>query len=223
VKGDSIETVDRRGSLSFVDAAKAAGVGHFIYVSLSPQLPSNNPFVQYKREVEAAVRSSGMRWTILQPTAFMEIHTGPGGGWDFARGRARIAGSGRTPASYISAADVAAFAVESVSNPYAINRALHIAGPEPLSPLDAVRIAERVTGRSFKVRRVPHGMLRAGAIVVRPFNPGLASLLRLIVALDRGETVDMTPIVRELPIRQVTFEQYVRRTLAGVADTSPRV
>jgi NADH dehydrogenase len=216
-RGDSIESVDRRGSLSLVDAAKAAGASRFIYVSVSPQLPANNPFVQYKREVEAAVRSSGMRWTILQPTAFMEIHTGAAGGWDFVKARARIAGSGRAPASYISAIDVAAFAVESVLSPRAIDRALHIGGPEPISPLDAVGIAERVTGRTFKVQHVPLGVLRAVGTVAGPFNPGLASLLKLIVSLDRGELVDMGAIVRDLPVQQVTFEQYARRTVAGLA------
>jgi len=220
VKGDSIENVDRRGSLSLVDAAKAAGASQFIYVSVSPQLPANKPFVRYKREVEAAVRSSGMRWTILQPTAFMEIHAGAAGGWDFTKGRARIAGSGRAPASYISAADVAAFAVESVSNPRAFDRALHIAGPEPLSPLDAVRIAERVTGRTFRPQRVPLGVLRAVGTLAGPFNPGLASLLKMIVSLDRGDVVDMSAIIRDLPVQQVTFEQYVRRTLAGSAGAT---
>jgi hypothetical protein len=40
------------------------------------------------------------------------------------------------------------------------------------------------------------------------------------VGLTRGEVVDMTPIVRDLPVRQVTFEQYVRRIVARVPDES---
>jgi uncharacterized protein YbjT (DUF2867 family) len=92
--GDSLQSVDRDGSLALLRAAKLAHVRHFMYTSLSPSLPANNTFVRYKREVENAVRSSGLLWTILQPSAFMEIHAGAAGGWNFVNGRARVMGSG---------------------------------------------------------------------------------------------------------------------------------
>jgi uncharacterized protein YbjT (DUF2867 family) len=218
---DSLKTVDRDGSLSLVDAARAAGARHFIYTSLSPNLPATIPFVRYKREVEDALRASGMTWTILQPTAFMEIHAGSVGGWDYRQGRARVLGPGRAPISYISAIDVARFAVESAFNPHAVNRALHLAGPEPLSALDAVRIAERVTGRVFAVQHVPLGVIRAAATVLRPFKPTLASLLQMGLMMDRGEVVEMAPVLRDFPIQQVTFEQYVRRILANDGASPP--
>src|ERR1700757_4881884 len=40
--GDSIESVDLQGQLTLVDAARSAGAGRFIYVSLP-----DNPTVQY--------------------------------------------------------------------------------------------------------------------------------------------------------------------------------
>jgi uncharacterized protein YbjT (DUF2867 family) len=216
---DSLESVDRDGSLSLVDAGRSAGIRQFVYTSISPRLPTDIPFVQYKRQVEEAVRTSGMSWTILQPTPFMEIHAGLFGGWDFRKCRARILGTGRAPISYISAVDVAAFAVESVFNPRATNRALHLAGPEPLSARDALHVAERVTGRSFAVQHVPLGVLRLAATVLTPFKPTLASLLRLGLTMDRGEIVDMAAVLRDIPVRQVPFEEYVRRMIAPSGES----
>jgi uncharacterized protein YbjT (DUF2867 family) len=210
-KGDSIRRVDHEGSLALVALAQESGVRQFIYTSLSPTLPADNDFVRAKRAVESVLRSGRMLWTILQPAAFMEIHAGPATGWDFAKGRARIVGDGRAPMSYICVQDVAAFAVEAVDNPAAAGRALHIVGPEPLSPVEAIRIAERVTGRTFAVQRVPLRLLKTLAVVIRPFNRTLASLMQMGVGLDRGDTADMTAILRDFPVNQTTFEQYVRR------------
>jgi NADH dehydrogenase len=213
-RGDSLKAVDGDGTLTLVAAAREAGVGSFIYTSVSPVLPADNPFVRLKRQGEAAVRASGMNWTILQPSAFMEIHAGPAAGWDFARGRARIMGSGRAALSYVSASDVAAFAESSVLNPAAADRALHITGPEPLSALDAVAIAERVTGKRFTVQRIPTGALAILSIAARPFSESLSSLFRMGVALDRGEVADMAPLRRDFQISQTSFESYVRQAVA---------
>jgi len=209
--GDNLVTVDRNGSLALFRAAERSGARHFLFVSVSPLLPANNVFVRYKREVEAAVRAGPLTWTVLQPSAFMEVHAGPIGGWHFERGRARVAGSGRAAISYISVADVAAFAVAAVENPAAANRDLHITGPEPLTALEAVAIAERVTGRPFTVQRVPVGVLRMASGALRPFHPVLSSLLAMGAAMESGDRVDMAPLLREFDIQPTTFEQYVLR------------
>jgi uncharacterized protein YbjT (DUF2867 family) len=207
---DSFETVDRDGSLTLLHAAERAGVGHFVYTSLSPVLPSNNTFVRYKREVEAAVRASSLKWTILQPSAFMEIHTGAVAGWDFERGRARIMGSGRAQASYISVADVAAFAVAAIENSRGANRVLHITGPEPLTGLEAVAIAERVTGKKFSVQRLPQPIVGFLRIALIPFSAKLSSLFAMGLGMQANDRVAMEPLLAEFAIHPTTFAEYVR-------------
>jgi uncharacterized protein YbjT (DUF2867 family) len=215
-RGDSFKTVDRDGSLALLRAAQTAGARHFIFTSVSPRLPANNAFVQYKREVEDAVRASALKWTILQPSAFMEVHAGAVAGWDFAAGRARLMGSGRAPIGYISTVDVAAFAVAAVDNASAADRALHITGPEPLTGLGAVAVAERVTGRPFKVQRLPTGALRLLRVALRPVNPTLSALMALGIGMQQGDGVTMEPLLREFAVQPTTFEQYVRRSLTAV-------
>ena len=138
---------------------------------MTPNLPSDNPFVCYKRVVESAVRSSGLTWTILQPGAFMETQAGPFAGWDLHKGKARILGSGRVPISHIAIADVAAFAIASIDHPKGGNRMLHLNGPEPLTGSDAVAIAERVTGQTFKVQRMPIAALKVLRVLLKPLIP----------------------------------------------------
>jgi uncharacterized protein YbjT (DUF2867 family) len=213
--GDRFETVDRDGSLALLRAARDAGVEHFVFTSVSPRLPPNNRFVRYKREVETAARASGLAWTILQPSAFMEIHAGPLAGWDFAAGRARLMGSGRTPIGYVSIADVAAFAVAAMENPAARNRALHITGPEPLTGLEAVAVAERVTGRAFKVQKLPPAALHLLRLALRPLSPKLSALMAMGIGMRQGDGVPMEPLLREFAVRPTTFEQYVRRSVQG--------
>lgn len=205
-----VPTGERLAQLSLLNTANRAGVSQFIYVSLSPRTPANNPFVCYKREVERTIRASGIRWTILQPTPFMEIHAGPALGWDFSKCRARILGSGKVPISYISVHDVAEFAVLAIDSPNAANRDLHIAGPEPLTAFDAVRIAEKVTGRSFGVQRMPTSVLKVLSSILRPIAPIPSSLLALGAGLNEGDTVDMKPILRDFPVQLTSFEEYVR-------------
>src|SRR6476661_928533 len=91
----SLNEIDRKGQLRLVDVARQSGVRTFVYLSLSPNLGPGAALVRYKREVERAVRLSGMRWTIIQPTAYMEVWLGPQLGWNHVAGRAIVLESGR--------------------------------------------------------------------------------------------------------------------------------
>jgi uncharacterized protein YbjT (DUF2867 family) len=214
-RGDSLESVDRDGSLTLLRAASAAGVKHFLFTSVSPALPANNVFVRYKREVESAVRASPLPWTILQPTAFMEIHAGPVAGWDFGAGRARLVGSGRAVVAYVSIADVAALAVAAIENPASIGRDLYIPGPEPLTGLEAVAIAESVTGRAFAVQRMPTGVLHVLRAALRPFHPQLSSLFAMGLGMEQGEPVTAPAPFREFGVQPTTFADYVQAAIAS--------
>src|SRR3712207_595870 len=71
---DNPQSVDLEGNRNLIEAARDAGVEHFIFVSLLGADPHNPaPFVQAKAQSEAALRESGMEYTILAPTAFMEV------------------------------------------------------------------------------------------------------------------------------------------------------
>jgi uncharacterized protein YbjT (DUF2867 family) len=152
---DSITAVDREGQVSLVDAATGAGVDHFIYVSYTRHIDTDDPLTEAKRAVEERLRGSGMAFTILRPSYFMEMWLGPPLGWELAAGSARVLGSGEQRVSWISAEDVAAAVVACVDNPAARGLTMELGGPAAMSPLEVVRLAESITGRPIAVEHVP--------------------------------------------------------------------
>src|SRR5437868_951586 len=135
-EGDSIQTVDEQGQINLVDAAKNAGVNHFIYVSFCKL--GDCPLQTAKRKVEKYLTESGLNYTILQPTYFMEVWLSPMLGFDYPNAKASIFGEGKKKVSWIAIKDVASFAVDSLDNPAARNRIIELGGPQSLSPLEVV-------------------------------------------------------------------------------------
>jgi uncharacterized protein YbjT (DUF2867 family) len=216
--GDSLRSVDRNGHMALIETARAAGVARFIYTSVSPGASARAPLVRIKREVERAVRRSGMTWTVLQPCSFMDIGFSAVAGWDLAGGKATIVGSGSAPVSYISAADVARFAVLALERAEFANRDLPLGGPEAVSPLEAVRAFEAAAGRGFGVRRIPVAVLRIMGSILRPFVPIPSSLMTMVAeAAKRGDVIEMGPLLESLttPMRLTTVREFAKRELAG--------
>lgn len=212
-QGDGLEATDRDGQLALVNAAREAGVAHFIYISVAGYLGADDTLMSAKREVELRIRDSGMIYTILRPANFMEVWLGPHLGFDFANARATIYGSGERPVSWISSEDVAAFAVRSVDDPAAENAVIELGGPEALTPLEVVRIFEAVGGRPFQLQHVPETALEAQ----RAAAPDSLSrtFATLMLALSRGGAIPMEETVRRFPLPLHSVRDYARRVMKG--------
>ena len=212
-EGDTFESVDRQGQLDLVAAAKQAGVRQFIFVSF-PEAKVAFPLQDAKRAVERALEESGMGYTILQPTFFMEVWLSPALGFDPAAGRARIYGTGENKISWISYKDVARFAVAALDNPAALDSVIPLGGPEALSPLEAVSVFENATGRTFSVEHVPEEALRQQkSATADPFEQSFAGLM-LFAA--EGSPIAMDKTLKDLPVRLRSVRDYAES--AAVAD-----
>ncbi|HEY6292373.1 MAG TPA: SDR family oxidoreductase [Terriglobia bacterium] len=211
--GDSIATVDHQGQLNLIEAAKAAGVRHFVFVSFPPA-PGDFALQRAKRAVEGRLKASGLAYTVLQPTFFTEIWLSPAVGFDFANARARVYGSGNNKTSWISYLDVAAFAAASIENPAARNAVVELGGPEALSPLEVVKIFEELGGRQFAVEHVPEAALRAQkAGATEALEEAYAALM---LYYAQGDVIDMKEANRIFPSlagRQASVQDCARRAL----------
>jgi NADH dehydrogenase len=156
---DNPQSVDLEGNRNLIEAARDAGVEHFIFVSpLGADLNNPSPFIQAKAQSESALRESGMIYTIIAPTAFMEVWPAMVVGMPALQGRpVTLVGESLRRHSFISNRDVAAFAVAAVDSPEARNQYLAIGGPEPLSWRDVVATYERVLERPIPVEFVAMG------------------------------------------------------------------
>ncbi|WP_437820156.1 SDR family oxidoreductase [Sorangium sp. So ce1078] len=215
-EGDSIDAVDRDGSLALVAAAKAASVEHFVYISF-PEIADEFPLQDAKRAVERELRASGLPFTILQPTFFMEIWLSPALGFDVGAATARIYGAGDGPISWISLGDVAAAAIASIDNPAALNRSFELGGPEALSHNQVIAVFEELTGRAFAVERVSEADLRERRAAARDPQRGVDALAQSFDALMfhcvEGKVIDMRPALAALPIELTPLRAYAARSL----------
>lgn len=206
-EGDSIQTVDLEGQLSLIEAAKGASVNHFILVSFSPS-EIEFPLQAAKRAVEEHLKRSGLKYTILQPTCFMEVWLGPALGFDAANAKAQIYGSGQNKISWISCRDVAKFATESLDNPAARNAVIELGGSESLSPLEVVRVFEQVQGRAFEIQHVPdEALLEQKKTASDPLQQSFAGLMLYYSA---GSVIDMRETLQNFPVKLTGVKDYAQ-------------
>src|SRR6478736_140506 len=129
--GDSIESVDRHGTLALVDAASDAGVGSFVFVSMFAT-PFDFELQRAKRAVEQRLVNSKLDFSILQPAKFMEVWLGKALGFDPVGGAVQILGDGNQAVSWISYVDVARIAVACATGGEAARRVIPLGGPDAL-------------------------------------------------------------------------------------------
>jgi uncharacterized protein YbjT (DUF2867 family) len=211
--GDTMQSVDQEGQKSLIEAARKANVSHFIFVSISPNIKLEFPLNTAKRSAEQHLRKSGLNYTILQPTNFMEIWLGPFVGFDIVKAKAQLLGTGENKISYISTSDVAKFAVEAVDNPAARNATIPLGGPEPLSPLEIVDRIENLTGCKFEVQFIPEEALQAQREAAT--DPTSQSLAGLMLTTSRGDPIEMAETLKVFPIELTSVTDYARRVLVS--------
>lgn len=204
-EGDSIQTVDLEGQLNLIDAAKAAGVSRFVLISFPP-VGNEFPLQTAKRAVEEHLKNSGLSYTILQPTCFMEVWLGPALGFDAANAKARIYGSGENKVSWISFKDVATFAVATLDHPEARKQVIELGGPEALSPLEVVKIFEKSQGRLFEVEHVSQDALEEQKKTAS--DPLQQSFAALMLYYAEGNVIDMRETLRKFPVQLTSVEEY---------------
>ncbi|HUQ81222.1 MAG TPA: SDR family oxidoreductase [Gemmatimonadaceae bacterium] len=211
--GDSIEATDEAGQLSLVDAARDAGVERFVYISYSANLDDAGPLTQAKRAVEARVRESGMSYAILRPSYFMQVWLGPHLGFDFVNRKARVYGTGERRVSYISLGDVAEFAVRAARTRGDAGTIIELGGPDAVSPLEAVRIFEAVSGAPFEVEHVPEEALRGQfAAATDSLQKSFAGLM---LDVAHGDEIPMEETLRKYPVKLTSVRDYARTVLGA--------
>ena len=203
---NDIQTTDLDGVKNLIDAATRAGVGHFVYTSFSANLDLDFPLGRAKRAVETHLINSGMGYTILRPSCFMEVWLSPAVGFDPGNGTVALYGEGTQPVSYIATADVAAFAVASLTAPAARNAVLELGGPEALSQLEAKEIFEEVLGRTVATQSVPVEALQGQLAAAT--DPMQQSFTSLMLCVAKGDAIDMSSLLPQFPVQLTTVKQF---------------
>ena len=198
------------GTRDLIDAAKAAGVTRFVLVSVSSGLNPDCDLTAMKRASEQYLIASGLSYTILRASAFMEVWLSPMLGFDVANAHAQVIGEGNALLSYISYLDVAKFCVAALDNPRAENLAIDIGGPDAVAPLEVVSIFEKLTGRRFAVTHIPvEGLLAQHMAATNPLEKTFAALM---LETSKGDVVRMQEPLQLFPgITLRSVEEFARQ------------
>jgi len=218
---DTPETVDAAGNRHLIDAARAAGVGQFIFIStIAADEASPVPVLRAKAATEAHLRASGLPYTIVAAATIMDILLPLVVGGRARAGRpVTLVGEGRRRHSFVAARDVAAFAVAAVDHPAARNRRIVVGGPAPVSLRDAVAAYEQALGRPIPVQTVAPGALLPDL----PPVPGLAEVISgVLAALETFDSpIDMAETARAFGVQLTPLEEVVQHDAAGRLASAP--
>jgi uncharacterized protein YbjT (DUF2867 family) len=172
-------------------------------------MPGEFPLQIAKREVEKQLQESGLLYTVLQPTYFMEVWLSPALGFDYTNTKATIYGEGKNKLCWIAIKDVASFAVAALDNPTAQNRIFEWGGPEALSPLEVVNTFETKQGKKFELQFVPEEALRAQQDSAQ--DPLSESFAALMLGVAQGREIDMTNTLGVFPTQLISVNEYAKK------------
>jgi uncharacterized protein YbjT (DUF2867 family) len=78
-KAAEFRRVDLPAGMGAIAAAKAAGIRHFVYLSVAHPAPMMQAYIAVRSECEAAIETAGLNATILRPWYVL----GPGHRWPY--------------------------------------------------------------------------------------------------------------------------------------------
>jgi len=152
----------RRWKANAIEAAKAAGVQHVVLATgLGASPKAALTFGKWHSETQELLKDSGLDWTFVQPTYFMQNLL-----WQADS----IAKDGvynddlGGPVAWIDARDIAEVAAEALTAPGYEGKALGLTGPEALAGEDIAALLSEVTGRTLTCAPLSTEDAKAGMV-----------------------------------------------------------
>jgi uncharacterized protein YbjT (DUF2867 family) len=198
--------VDFEGNRNLIGAAEAAGVRRFVLLSMHGASSDHRmELARMKHRAEEALRASGLNWTILRPTAFMELWAGIVGDPIVKAGKTTVFGRGDNPINFVAERDVARIVELALVEPGLERTVLDVGGPDNLSFNQLVAQIEAAAGRTAAVRHVPLPVMRLSAWLTKPFKPDVAGMIDAGIGFDTSDMrFDATELQRRFPKLELT-------------------
>lgn len=168
------EAVEHRGLADLLTAARGAGVAHVTYLSGAGHSDGNEhlPGVRIKLVAEAAVRASGIPFTVFRATHFMESLA-----LFVQGGRATVLGRQPHRYHYLAAADFASQVCAALVTPAARNQVLYAFGPEAWTMREALSAYVHKVCPQLRVGALPLPIARLIAALTGNRDLGFAAEL----------------------------------------------
>jgi uncharacterized protein YbjT (DUF2867 family) len=202
-----------RQGKQLADAAKAAGVQHFVYSSVvSAERQTGLPHFESKWQIEQHIGQGGLSHTILRPVFFMQNW------YNYMRepilhGTLPLPLNPQTPLQQISVDDIGAFAALAFQNPSKWHgRTVELAGEE-LTMLRVSELLTRAVRRPVRYVQVPWEQFRENA------GEEMTKMYRWFE--DVGYHVDIAALRKEHP-QLATLERVLRQQDWAAGESAAR-
>lgn len=187
------------------EGAVRADVGRIVYTSVHLADASTGvPHFDVKAELERELAGSGVAWTVLRPTTFMEALDAA---WlrepTLSRGVLASPIGADVPIAYVSAADVARLAVLSLEDHRLEDRIVAIGGPGSVTYRELLPLLSELSGRRLQYEALDPESLEA-------MQPHIAAMVRHFN--ERGFTCERDPLLDELGIALTDVRSFLRRS-----------
>lgn len=210
-RGISPASIDRDGNRNLVEAARAAGVKDMVLVSVEAAAPDHPmDLMRMKYAAEQAVKGSGMAWTIIRPTAYMETWCEVLGRPLLETGATRVFGRGQNPINFVAASDVARLVELAVVDQRLRGETIGAYGPENLTASQFVEVFQSTTGARGKIGNVPRVAMRVAGALMPMINPAVGRQIRA------GLVMDTAPMARDGSEFRSRYPSIPTTTLAEV-------
>lgn len=215
--GPTDDLADLQGNV--IDAARRAGVRHVVKLSVFGADLPGAPGVRFMRQhvdVERRLRDSGLAWTMLRPTFFMQNLLGSAPTIRQAGAIFMPAADGRAP--YIDTRDIADVAAATLTQPGHEGRAYELTGPEDLSFHDMARAIGAAIGKDVRYVPVSDDQARQSLLAGGIPAWNVEGMLELMRATREGWMAGVTREVERIsghPAR--TFAAFAREHAAAFA------
>jgi len=216
--GGDAQELDYRANVDLIDQAKAAGVEHFVFISVlgADRGYEDAPVFKAKREVEKYLQTSGLNYTILRPSGLASSLLPLAERFKQA-GIYLLSGDPKNRSSIVSTDDLAKIAVESTLNVGARNQIFPVGGPDILKREDIPRIFGRLFNREPIIINPPLVVLDGIRGSIRLLNPTLyrgLGTLRVLVANEFYCTANETDTLETVyNLKLESLETFLRRYL----------
>ena len=217
--GGEAEAINYRANIDLIDHAKAAGVDHFVFISVLgvDRGYEDAPVFKAKREVERYLQTSGLNYTILRPAGFAS-NLLPLAEQFRQTGVYLLVGDPQSRTSIISTDDLAKIAIESASIEAAWNQILPVGGAEILQRQEIPRIFGQIFNREPIIINPPllaFDATRSLVGLLNPKNQESLGTLRTLLANEFFCTPAETERIESLfNLKLETLESFLRRYLS---------
>ena len=199
--------------VAMVEAAKAAGVRKFVFSGvIHPSISKMTNHLE-KQPVEEALYESGMNFTVLQPTMFMQNLEA---GWKTVteKGHFALPYSTQKKASYVDYRDVAEAAALALTGDTLDYGTFELCAPGMVNRVELARMMSEALGRPVEAGELPYDQWAEAAGI--PDGPLREGLKRMYADYDEygfpgGNALVLRAILGREPR---TLEQYVRELAA---------